>query len=268
MPPCRRPQGYVLFQFDYRPADLGLLFAFVPDLGVKGAAKVVFGCNEVETHEKKQQLVRVLLSNRQQRQQILAYLDQRLADGDPKMIEWVEDLALLARQAAWHQHRHWLRPTAQSWGKSLAERSIRAFDDLMSRVRAEPVGDTLPFVFGEVPSGLTLIYWQPTEFRNEASRCPRRQDPTYAAFRFRVTECGEVEYSSRVDNPDEAPGILTQVKHVWTGTLMVCWLQQAAQSCQCDPVNARVICDILLGIISMLAYAKGESRQAKPAGFQ
>ena len=167
MPSRRGPQNYVLFQFDFRPEDLGLLFAFVPALGVDDAAKFVYACNEVQTHEKKLQLIQMLQSNRQQ---ILAYVDERLADGDQKMKEWVEDMALLARQAAWHQHRHWLGPTARSWGNPLAAKSIRAFDDLMRRVRAEPAGETLPYVFEKVSSGHTLMYWQPTEFRNEASR--------------------------------------------------------------------------------------------------
>jgi len=43
--------AYVLFQFEFQPEDLGLLFAFVPALGIDDAAKFVYACNEVQTHE-------------------------------------------------------------------------------------------------------------------------------------------------------------------------------------------------------------------------
>ena len=75
-----------------------------------------------------------------------------------------------------------------------------------------------------------------------------------------MTVCGEVTYLCRVDKPDEVPGILLHVKHVWTGSLMVCWLQQAAQSLQGRPVSALDLCAILRGIFTMLDYAKGETR--------
>ena len=103
----------------------------------------------------------------------------------------------------------------------------------------------------------TLLLWQPTEFLNYASRCPRPHDQTYAAFRFRETVCEGVTYLHQIERPNEAAGIVIRADQVWTGTLLKAWMQQVAQTRQYPPLDSTVYCAILCRIFSLLGPRDG-----------
>ena len=239
----------VYFLYDYRPENVGLFFALLPKLGYGDAARAVFACNETAPHEDQVHFIRWALANPRL---CHALLVSRAEDEDEVVTGWVEDLALTARQVAWHQERQWLAPTAHVWGRATAEAAIRSFDVLSRRVRALPAHETLPYIFERASSRRTLLLWQPTEFLDNASRCPRPHDQTYAAFRFRETLCEDITYLHQVEKPNEAAGIVIRADQVWAGTVLKAWLQQAAQAHQYPPLDSTEYCAILHGIFSML----------------
>ena len=247
--PRRLPEDFVLYQYDYRPEDLGVLFAMIPRLGIDGAAGAVFASNELDSMPKKTHFIKWALDNPAMCRQLVS---DRMAGTGAHLASWIEDIVLMARQAAWYRHLHWLAPTAQAWGHGVATASLRAFDELGRRVRAEPAGRTLPYVFEKASSGRTLLMWQPTEFLDNASRCPRPRDQTYAAFRFQETVCDEVFYLGQMVRQNEPQGVAIRVEQVWTAITLKLWIQQSAQAHSTRPVTDVEYCAIIRGVFTML----------------